>query len=206
MPNTLGLRQIILGHYNITLTHILYYRRLFCIPRRGPACVRPLAQPGRETGHVPGASIAEHQGLCKTQAREQMYEILKEGDASRMFDQYQCNWEQDDQTAIKTTESGKNQTMRYLLRAGGVSIAFLHEMLGGKNPTLPMHLRYTDTKLMVADIHTKGFTDAGAWKHARQLANILAPDEIDERIRTHHKWFGHIGKIPKDGEETEYQY
>ena len=90
-------------------------------------------------------------------------------------------------------------------QSGGVCIRWMHEQLNGNNPEIPYRVQYTDTKLMVADIHTKGFTDAAAWKPARQLANILAPDEIDERIKVHHKWFGHVGKIPKDGDENEAQ-
>ena len=104
---------------------------------------------------------------------------------------------EDNQTAITTTTTGRNQTMRYLLRAGGISIAFLHQMLGGNNKLLPMTLEYTDSKLMVADIHTKGFTDANAWRHARLLANVCAPDEIHARIQDHAKYFGFVGKIDK---------
>jgi len=107
---------------------------------------------------------------------------------------------EDNQTAIKTTETGKNQTMKYLQRAGGISVAFLHQMLGGKNPALPMNLEYTASELMVADIHTKGFTDVTEWTHARMLANVCAPAEIIHRIQTHAKWYGFQGKVPKDAE------
>ena len=35
----------------------------------------------------------------------------------------------------------------------------LHENLNDKKPEVPYVVEYTDTTLMVADIHTKGFTD-----------------------------------------------
>ena len=110
---------------------------------------------------------------------------------------------EDNTTCITAIQTGKNQTMRFLSRAGGISISFLHEMLNKMSPKIPFQLVYTDSKLMVADIHTKMFADQSKWAHAHTLANILAPGTLIQRIQDHNKYFGLHAKIPADTEDVE---
>ena len=110
---------------------------------------------------------------------------------------------EDNTTCIATVQSGRNQTMRFLLRSGGVSVQFLHENLNKINPLLPYQLAYTDSKLMVADIHTKGFPDAPSWYHAHTLAGIIRPGDLVWRATEHAKYFGLTTKIPKTPKEDE---
>ena len=93
--------------------------------------------------------------------------------------------------------------MRFLLRSGGVSVQFLHENLNKINPLLPYQLAYTDSKLMVADIHTKGFPDAPSWYHAHTLAGIIRPGDLVWRATEHAKYFGLTTKIPKTPKEDD---
>ena len=76
------------------------------------------------------------------------------------------------------------------------SVRVLHEQLNGNNPNIPYFVQYTDTKLMVADLHTKGFPEVRAWTHAHTLGGSLAPDKVHERIRDHCKYIG-VTKLPK---------
>ena len=97
---------------------------------------------------------------------------------------------EDNTTCIQTVQSGKNQTMRLLSRSGGVPVQYLHENLNTVNPLLPYQMAYTGSKLMVADIHTKGFANKEAWYHAHTLAGILRPGDLIKRASDHAKYFG----------------
>ena len=105
---------------------------------------------------------------------------------------------EDNTTAIQTIKTGKNQTMRFLSRSNGVSIQMLHENLNGNNPSVPYIVEYTDTSLMVADGHTKGFTDPKKWKHAQTMVGVMDPTLLADRMRMQKKYFGVKDKIPKD--------
>eukprot|EP00972_Heterocapsa_arctica_P034855 5130931-Heterocapsa_arctica.AAC.1 len=60
---------------------------------------------------------------------------------------------------IRVVETGRNPTMRYLLKTHGVSVAWLHEIF--KNEFI--ELGYELSSRMCADIYTKGFTDGPKW-------------------------------------------
>eukprot|EP00972_Heterocapsa_arctica_P075267 11103292-Heterocapsa_arctica.AAC.1 len=60
---------------------------------------------------------------------------------------------------IRVVETGRNPTMRYLLRTHGVSVAWLHEAFNNKF----LYLDYDLSSRMCADIYTKAFTDAALW-------------------------------------------
>lgn len=92
--------------------------------------------------------------------------------------------------AVRATKTGRNLTMRFLPRTAGVSVAYIHENVNGNNPNVPFDVLYTDTKLMVADIHTKCFSDSKSWDHARKLCGVFAPGELAERVREHRTYFG----------------
>ena len=105
---------------------------------------------------------------------------------------------EDNTTAIQAIKSGKNQTMWFLPRSNGVSVQVLHENLNGKKTEVPYEVEYTDTTLMVSDIHTKGFTDEKKWKHAQAMAGIMESGALKERMIWQMKYFGIKEKIPKE--------
>eukprot|EP00972_Heterocapsa_arctica_P017128 2532510-Heterocapsa_arctica.AAC.1 len=70
---------------------------------------------------------------------------------------------------IRVVETGRNPTMRYLLRTHGVSVTWLRET--SKNDFLD--LEYELSSRMCADIYTKAFTDACKWVEVCDLINIV---------------------------------
>ena len=74
----------------------------------------------------------------------------------------------------------------------------LHENLNGKKDEVPYYVEYTDTQLMVADIHTKGFTDEKKWIHAQTMAGVMVPSALKDRMQMQAKYFGLKEKIPKE--------
>ena len=56
-------------------------------------------------------------------------------------------------------------------------------------------MQYTDTHLMVADVHTKGFTDEKKWIHAQTMVGVMDPSALEARQA---KYFGLKEKIPKE--------
>ena len=105
---------------------------------------------------------------------------------------------EDNTTAIQAIKTGKNQTMRLLSRSNGVSVQMLHENLNGKKDEVPYYVQYTDTQLMVADIHTKGFTDEKKWIHAQTMAGVMDPNALKDRMLMPAKYLGLKKKIPKE--------
>ena len=73
-----------------------------------------------------------------------------------------------------------------------------HENLNGKKTEVPYEMEYTETTLMVADIHTKGFTNEKKWKHAQAMAGIMEPGALKGRMKWQAKYFGIEEKIPKE--------
>ena len=56
------------------------------------------------------------------------------------------------------------------------------ERVRNKKTEVPYTVEYTDTYLMVVDIHTKGFTDPNKWTHAQQTGGIMDPRVLEERM------------------------
>ena len=83
----------------------------------------------------------------------------------------------DNQAMINVMRSGRNPTMRHMERTHGISITWLHDMFKRSYVILV----YEVTARMAADIHTKGFDDAIAWKHACMLINILTQIDVSSR-------------------------
>ena len=79
----------------------------------------------------------------------------------------------------------------------------LHENLNGNKSEVPYEVEYTDSKLMVADVHTKGFTDEKKWTHAQTMAGVMDPETLVDRIKWQAKYFGFKGKIPKEVEKAQ---
>ena len=59
---------------------------------------------------------------------------------------------EDNQAMIHVINTGRNHTMRYLLRTHRVSVSWLHERFKG----VDIVLMYEDSANMAADIYTKG--------------------------------------------------
>eukprot|EP00972_Heterocapsa_arctica_P101377 14941295-Heterocapsa_arctica.AAC.1 len=64
--------------------------------------------------------------------------------------------------------------MRYLKRAHGVSVAWLHEIVKNESIELGYELSYR----MCADIYSKGFTDGPKWIEVCDLINIVDPARL----------------------------
>ena len=77
---------------------------------------------------------------------------------------------EDNQALIRVVQTGRNPTLRYLLRTHRCSVAWLHERF--KEGYLK--LVYEDTSRQCADIYTKPFTDAAKWVAACDLFNIIS--------------------------------
>jgi len=81
----------------------------------------------------------------------------------------------DNESMIKICKSGRNPTMRHLLRSHGVAVAWLKEQFDSGN----YDLRYVPFAHQAADIYTKGFDNAEKWNSVRRLIGLYAPDEVD---------------------------
>ena len=68
--------------------------------------------------------------------------------------------------------------MRYLGRSQGICIQQLYEFLSLYAERNRIELRYLDTSLMVADIHTKALGTKEKWLHAIFLCNVLDVKKI----------------------------
>ena len=75
---------------------------------------------------------------------------------------------------IRICETGRNPTMRYLLRTHRVSVAWLHETFSRD------YIRMFDeeSSKMCGDIYTKAFTDLARWLHACNLINVIDPAQL----------------------------
>ena len=81
---------------------------------------------------------------------------------------------EDNQAMIRICETGRNPTMRYLLRTHRVSVAWLHETFSREY----IRMFYEDSSKMCADIYTKAFTDLARWLHACSLINVIDPAQL----------------------------
>eukprot|EP00972_Heterocapsa_arctica_P019559 2886568-Heterocapsa_arctica.AAC.1 len=80
---------------------------------------------------------------------------------------------------IRVVETGRNPTMRYLLRTHGVSAAWLHETFNNDF----LDLDYELSSRMCADIYIKGFADAVKWVEVCDLINIVDPARLHGLIQ-----------------------
>ena len=77
---------------------------------------------------------------------------------------------EDNTAAIQIIKTGKNPTMRHLLRHQGINIRVLHETYYPRDPETcelldsQCQLKYVISALQKADIFTKAFRDAVTWK------------------------------------------
>ncbi|WP_288993063.1 polyprotein of Ty1/Copia retrotransposon, partial [uncultured Marinobacter sp.] len=101
---------------------------------------------------------------------------------------------EDNQAMIRVCHTGRNPTMRYLSRVHRISIAWLYERFGAEN----IHLCYTDTKLMAADIYTKAFSDPVQFKHACWLINHMDPSEFNAVLSKDFRALEQSHDIPAD--------
>ena len=167
----------------------------------GPHSCFPIAASSKRQPHVadstPAAELSALHTLLKTVA------IPFVDIAEKILPQVRGIIHEDNTTAIQAIKTGKNQTMRFLPRSNGVSVQMLHENLNHKKPEVPYEVEYTDTALMVADIHTKGFTDEKKWTHAHTMAGVMAPDALQARMLWQAKYYGWEGKITKEVKEEE---
>ena len=164
----------------------------------GPHSCFPIAASSKRQPHVadstPAAELSALHTMMKTVA------IPFVDIAEKILPNVKGVIHEDNTTAIQAIKSGKNQTMRFLPRSNGVSVQMLHENLNDKKPEVPYVVEYTDTTLMVADIHTKGFTDEKKWKHAQAMAGIMEPGALKERMKWQAKYFGIKEKIAKEND------
>ena len=162
----------------------------------GPHSCFPISASSKRQPHVadstPAAELSALHTLLKSVA------IPFTDIANKILPNVRGVMHEDNTTAIQAIKTGKNQTMRFLSRSNGVSVQMLHENLNGKKDEVPYYVEYTDTQLMVADIHTKGFTDEKKWIHAQTMAGVMDPNALKDRMLMQAKYFGLKEKIPKE--------
>ena len=84
----------------------------------------------------------------------------------------------DNQSAIEIIRTGKNPTMRHLQRTHRVQVGWIHEQYMSGNFTFA----HESGERMPPDIFTKMFADKDKWKMARQLINVILPQELSKVI------------------------
>ena len=75
---------------------------------------------------------------------------------------------------LQCCKTGRNPTMRHLLRSHRVSVAWIHEQY--KSPHFAF--AHESGEAMPPDVFTKMFADKDKWKKARQLISIILPEEF----------------------------
>ena len=85
---------------------------------------------------------------------------------------------EDNSTAIRVVETGRNPTMRHVGRTHGVSIAFLHEAWKAGH----FVVEYVPSALQCADVFTKAFAVPLAWQAVCRLVNISSPHDIQHMV------------------------
>ncbi len=75
---------------------------------------------------------------------------------------------------IRVCETGRNPTMRHILRTHHVSADMLHEITSRED----VIMLYETTDRQAADIYTKGFTEPDKWRHATELINVFSPSAL----------------------------
>ena len=84
---------------------------------------------------------------------------------------------EDNQVAVRIVRTGRNQTMRYLNRTHGVSVAWIHERyLAGD-----FEIQWEASDGMAADVFTKAFSNPLAWDAACWLVGVVDDARVAER-------------------------
>ena len=83
---------------------------------------------------------------------------------------------EDNQPMIRVIQTGKNPTMRYLMRTHRISVAWLYERFQQGD----LKLVYEESAKMCADIYTKAFTDVKKWNEVRDLIGIFDTDTLKQ--------------------------
>ena len=85
---------------------------------------------------------------------------------------------------IHVINTGRNPTMRYLLRTHRASVSWLHEVFKGAD----IVLMYEDSSKQAADIYTKGFDDKAKWEQVCGLINVIDPKLLLDKsyVRLYH--------------------
>jgi hypothetical protein len=73
---------------------------------------------------------------------------------------------------IQVCMSGRNPTMRHLLRTHRVSVNALHEMVARDDVVL----LYEESHRQAADTYTKAITNPDKWRYACELASVFIPE------------------------------
>ena len=81
---------------------------------------------------------------------------------------------EDNTAMIKILKNGLSPSMRYLGRTHAVSIAAMKEMIDSEE----VLVEYINTKLMKADISTKGFLFGDLWDKARKMITTGRKEEF----------------------------
>merc|ERR1712115_329255 len=81
---------------------------------------------------------------------------------------------EDNQAMLQCCKTGRNPTMRHLLRSHRVSVAWIHEQY--KSPNFAF--AHESGEAMPPDVFTKMFADKDKWRKARQLISIILPEEF----------------------------
>ena len=89
---------------------------------------------------------------------------------------------------IRIMETGRNPTMRHLLRTHRISVAWLHEV----HQSEEVQVEYELTTHMAADIYTKAFNDPQKWTNACWLIGVIDPNSLEALIGS--------GGIPAESE------
>ena len=92
--------------------------------------------------------------------------------------QYKAYFHEDNTALIRVIRTGRNPTMRHLLRTHRVNIASLHEEFYKHEQCIFV---YENSGTMAADIYTKSFTSPVKWTSARQAINILSSGDLGDR-------------------------
>jgi len=95
---------------------------------------------------------------------------------------------EDNEAMIKVCRSGRNPTMRHLLRAHGVSVAYLKEVFDRPD----INLQYVPSARQAADIYTKSFTNGDAWALVTTLIGVYDPANFN--IRQNVEFWKHTPK------------
>ena len=82
---------------------------------------------------------------------------------------------EDNLAMLQCIKSGRNPTMRHLLRTHRMSVGFCHELYSD-GAIVFAHEAGTN---MPPDIFTKMFSDVSKWTRARQLINVVLPSELE---------------------------
>ena len=112
---------------------------------------------------------------------------------------------EDNQPFIQCIKTGRNLTMKHWPRTTGLSFQSMHENMGAFNRIMPIDVMYTETKSMVADIHTKHFANPEQWNHARRLCGVFESyEELDTQIQTHFEWFSSLLTTYEESKVNKY--